>query len=107
MAKQEIIKRARTEKRTQLTEMEAKLLLKEAGLNVVETKLATSKDEALSISEMLGFPVAIKISSIDVLHKSDAGGVKLGVKPKSKSLKPMTTSWNPSRRHILAQRSKV
>jgi acyl-CoA synthetase (NDP forming) len=82
VAEQEIIKRARTEKRTQLTEIEAKQLLKDAGINVVETKLATSNEEAISVSESLGFPVAMKISSVDVLHKSDAGGVKLGIKTK-------------------------
>jgi acyl-CoA synthetase (NDP forming) len=46
----------------------------------VETKLATSKEQAVAISQKLGFPVALKIASTDVIHKSDAGGVKLGLK---------------------------
>ena len=50
---------------------------------MVETKLATSKEEAIAMSENLGFPVAIKIASADVLHKSDAGGVKLGLRNKT------------------------
>jgi acyl-CoA synthetase (NDP forming) len=80
MAGQQIIQKARKEGRTLLTEIEAKELLKGAGINVVETKLATSKEKAVAISQKLGFPVALKIASADVVHKSDAGGVKLGLK---------------------------
>jgi acetate---CoA ligase (ADP-forming) subunit beta len=80
MAGQKIIEKARKEGRTLLTEIEAKELLKEAGISVVETKLATSKEQAVAISQKLGFPIALKIASADVVHKSDAGGVKLGLK---------------------------
>jgi len=62
-----------------LTEVESKELLKKAGIPVIETKLARSKNEAISISKEVGFPVVLKISSPDVIHKSDAGGVKLGL----------------------------
>jgi len=62
-----------------LTEVESKELLKKAGIPVVETKLARSKKEAISISREMGFPVVLKISSPDVVHKSDSGGVKLGL----------------------------
>jgi len=79
-ARQQIINRARSEGRSLLTEIEAKELLKQAGVSVVDTKLATSKEEASSISKELGFPVVLKIVSPDVVHKSDAGGVKLGLK---------------------------
>lgn len=80
MAGQEIIQKARKEGRTLLTEIEAKELLKGAGINVVDTRLATSKEKAVAISQKLGFPVVLKIASADVVHKSDAGGVKLGLK---------------------------
>ena len=63
-----------------LTEVEAKDLLKQAGINVIETRLATSKEQALSIARQLGFPVALKIASPDIIHKTDAGGVELGLK---------------------------
>jgi len=71
---------ARTEGRTMLTEIEAKRLLKNAGINVVDTRLATSKEQAVTIAKEMGFPVVMKIASADVVHKSDAGGVKLGLK---------------------------
>ena len=80
MTGQNIIEKARKEKRTLLSEIEAKQLLKEAGIAVVETRLATSKEKAIAISEKLGFPVVMKIASVDVVHKSDVGGVKLGLK---------------------------
>jgi acyl-CoA synthetase (NDP forming) len=76
---QEVTGRARSEGRSLLTEVEAKEVLKQAGISVVETRLATSRDEAVSISQQLGFPVVLKIASSDVVHKSDAGGVKLGL----------------------------
>ncbi len=79
MTGQEIIDRARSEGRTLLTEVEAKDLLKQAGINVVDTRLASSREEAISISQELGFPVVLKIASSDVVHKSDAGGVELGL----------------------------
>jgi acyl-CoA synthetase (NDP forming) len=75
-----IIEQARAEGRTLLTEIEAKELLKTAGISVVETKLAVSREQAIEISQKLGFPVALKIASADVIHKTDAGGVKLGLK---------------------------
>ncbi len=80
MTGREIIDKARSEGRAVLTEIEAKELLKQSGVNVVDTRLATSKEKVVSISEKLGFPVALKITSPDVVHKSDAGGVKLGLK---------------------------
>jgi acyl-CoA synthetase (NDP forming) len=62
-----------------LTEVESKELLKKAGIPVVEARLARSKKEAIAISREMGFPVVLKISSSDVVHKSDSGGVKLGL----------------------------
>lgn len=67
------------ENRTLLTEVEAKELLRKAGIPIVETRLARTKKEALSISQELGFPVVMKIMSPDIVHKSDIGGVKLGL----------------------------
>jgi acyl-CoA synthetase (NDP forming) len=74
-----IMKRAREEGRTVLTEFESKRILKRAGVPVVETKLARNQKEAVSISQKIGFPVVLKIVSPDVVHKTDAGGVKLGL----------------------------
>ncbi|MBM3118751.1 MAG: acetyl-CoA synthetase [Chloroflexi bacterium] len=79
MTKNEILKQARKDNRTQLTEIESKELLKEAEIPVVEAKLARTKKEAVAMSKRIGFPVVLKIVSPDVIHKSDSGGVKLGL----------------------------
>jgi len=70
---------ARTQGRAVLTEIESKELLKQAGIPVVETRLARSKKEAITMSKELGFPVVLKIASPDIVHKSDSGGVRLGL----------------------------
>lgn len=57
-----------------LTEIESKKLLKQAGTNAAEYKLAKSEDEAIVIGRNIGFPVVLKIASPDITHKSDAGG---------------------------------
>ena len=79
MVMDEIIAAARKEERTSLTELESKQILKEAGINTTEIKLARTKEEAVSHSKELGFPIALKIVSPDILHKTDVGGVKLGL----------------------------
>jgi acyl-CoA synthetase (NDP forming) len=86
MTKQSI-EQARREGRVLLTEVEAKELLRETGVSIVETRLATSKKEAVEIGKELGFPVALKIASPDVVHKSDVGGVKLGLKTATQVMK--------------------
>lgn len=80
MSIEEIIAQARKAGRKYLTEIEAKELLKNGGISVVQTRLATSKEQALALAKELHFPLVLKISSPDILHKSDAGGVKLGIR---------------------------
>ncbi len=56
---------------------------REAGINCSDTRLATTKDEAVALSEEMGYPVVLKISSVDITHKSDAGGVKVNLSDKA------------------------
>jgi acetate---CoA ligase (ADP-forming) subunit beta len=63
-----------------LTEIESKNVIKDAGIAVTETRLAVGLKEALKISKEIGFPVVLKIASPDITHKTDAGGVKTGLK---------------------------
>ena len=74
-----VLAQARSEGRTLLTEVEAKQLLDHAGVPVVKTVLATTLDEAKQKSEEIGYPVVLKIVSADISHKSDVGGVKIGL----------------------------
>ncbi len=80
MAVPQIVETAKREGRNLLTEIEAKDMLRQAGMSVVDTRLAKSRDEAVAISRELHFPVALKIASPDVVHKTDAGGVKLNLR---------------------------
>lgn len=74
-----IIGLARHEGRLTLTELESKELIAQAGIEIVETRLARTKKEAISIAREIGFPVVLKIVSPDITHKSDSGGVKLNL----------------------------
>jgi acyl-CoA synthetase (NDP forming) len=75
----EIIEKARREGRVVLTEMESKQLLTCLGIRTTKMRLATSRDEAVAVSREVGYPCVLKISSPDIVHKSDAGGVKVGL----------------------------
>jgi acyl-CoA synthetase (NDP forming) len=77
MLSEQILKQAEQENRTQLTEVESKEFLQEAGIPVIETKLTRTKKTAISTSKKMGFPVVLKVASPDIIHKSDSGGVKL------------------------------
>jgi len=73
------IAEARAAGRTLLTEVESKQLLHDAGVPVTLSRLATTADEAASTASALGFPIVLKIVSPDIAHKSDVGGVALGL----------------------------
>jgi acetyltransferase len=74
-----IIEGAMQERRKVLTEMESKALLSAFNIPVAKTMVAHSPNEALLIAQQLGFPVAMKVNSHDITHKSDAGGVLLNL----------------------------
>jgi acetyltransferase len=76
----QVIEKARMEGRTSLTEIEAKDVFSFYGLPVTSTKLAKSEEEAVKLAKEIGFPIVMKIVSPEILHKSDAGGVKVNIK---------------------------
>jgi len=74
-----IISKALSEGRTVLLEPEAKKLCSHYGIPVPKSRLVKSLDEAIKATQEIGFPVVVKIVSEDILHKSDAGCVVVGV----------------------------
>ena len=74
-----IIENVLTERRKVLTEMESKALLSAFHIPVTQTILARSANEAMMIATQLGYPVALKIDSPDISHKSDVNGVALNL----------------------------
>jgi len=76
----EVIAAVRRAGRTLLTEAESKRLLAAYGIPTVETRVATSLDEAVQHAVALGFPVAVKLHSETLTHKTDVGGVQLDLR---------------------------
>jgi acetyltransferase len=76
-AARSIVEQAFREHRAILSEPEAKSLLAAYGIPVVATRQVDSVEDAMRAAQDLGFPVALKILSPDVTHKSDVGGVAL------------------------------
>lgn len=71
--------RVRSEGRIELGELEAREVIEAYGMRLPKSFLAQSPEEAAEIAARLGFPVVMKISSPDILHKSDIGGVRIGI----------------------------
>jgi acetyltransferase len=82
-----IIKNCIAEGRLKLGEIEGGKLLECYGFKILPAGLAKTRDEAAGIAETLAFPVAMKIVSPQILHKSDAGGVALGIGDRETVLK--------------------
>ncbi len=75
----EIIEKARSAGRTVLTEAESKQLLADLGIRTTEMRLAATREEAVAAGRLIGYPCVLKVSSPDITHKSDAGGVKVAL----------------------------
>ena len=76
---QKIFTKAREEGRTQLPEMEALQVLEAYGFPVLKSGLAATSGDLPTICDQVGFPLVMKIASPDILHKTDIGGVEVGV----------------------------
>src|SRR5689334_21287813 len=74
-----ILDQALADGRTSLSAPEAKRVADAYGIPTPGEGLATTAEEAASLASEIGFPVVCKISSPDILHKTDAGGVVVGV----------------------------
>ncbi len=73
------ITKARAEGRVFLTEIESKEIIRGLGIPTTEIKLATTNEQAVALAKEIGLPVVLKIVSTDIIHKSDVGGVKVGL----------------------------
>ena len=75
-----IVEKALLDKRSMLSEPEARAMLHAYGIPTVETRVARDIGEAASAAAEIGFPVVLKILSPDISHKSDVGGVALDIR---------------------------
>lgn len=76
---QKIIETALAENRAALMEHESKDLIAAYGIQSAQYGVANTPEEAVEIAQKIGFPVVCKIVSPDILHKTDAGGIKLNL----------------------------
>jgi len=74
-----IIKSYRSRNMLEIGEFDAKTIMESYGLNIPEGHFASTSEEAINFANEMDYPVAMKISSPDILHKSDLGGVKIGL----------------------------
>lgn len=87
---EDIIGKAKSENRNVLTEFDSKIILDSVGIPITKQKLVTSKEGIEGIKaacQTIGFPVVMKLIAEDIVHKSDAGAVKLNIKDASEAEK--------------------
>jgi len=101
-----IIAAALKEGRNHLLEPEAKRICREYGIHTPRSKLAADPKEALAAAKFLGFPVALKVVSEDIIHKTEAGCVMLDVENPSE-LKVAYTKVLRNARHHFREKSSL
>ena len=80
LAAKKIFDKVKKEKRPNLLEEEGQEVLKAYGLPLPKSALAKTEADAIKIAKQIGYPVVMKIASPQIIHKSDAGGVKVNLK---------------------------
>ncbi len=98
-----VITAALREKRSLLSELEAKEVLKAYAIPVVDTRAVSNVDEALAAAQEIGYPVALKILSPDISHKSDVGGVALSLRNASALAAAAGTMWRTAKSGVPTQ----
>jgi len=112
--------KTRAEGRHNMNEVECADILRAYGFVLPGNKLCATADEAVAYAESIGYPVVMKIASPDILHKSDAGGVKVGVANagavrdnfatilnNAKAYKADATIWGVSMQQMVTQGKEV
>lgn len=74
-----VFEKVRSEGRASVGDAETRQILKAFNLRIPRSKIAKNPDEAIEIAREIGYPVVLKIASPDILHKTDVGGVKVGL----------------------------
>jgi acetate---CoA ligase (ADP-forming) subunit beta len=84
-----------------IPEIDAQALLKGYGIACPATEMVTTRDECLLAGERIGFPLVIKVHSRQIVHKSDVGGVIVGIE----SARQLEQSYDALMRNVAARRS--
>ncbi|MFW9953112.1 MAG: acetate--CoA ligase alpha subunit [Candidatus Thorarchaeota archaeon] len=97
---EDIIKRVREDGRRILLGSEAHAIAEAYNIPVAKIRLATSSEEAKNLANELGYPVVMKISSPDIVHKTDIGGIKIGLKTPEEVESAFVEILDNARRHV-------
>jgi acetyl coenzyme A synthetase (ADP forming)-like protein len=76
----DLFERVNAEGRVSMGDFESREVLKAYGMQIPASEIAANPEEAIEIATRIGFPVVLKIASPDILHKTDVGGVKVGLR---------------------------
>ena len=94
-----LLEKVRQEGRQSLTAPEGKLLCDAYGIPVPKEALATSAGHAATLARSIGFPVVMKVVSPDILHRTEAGGVVVGIKTADEAKAAYARILANARRH--------
>ena len=110
----------RKDGRQTIGDTEAQAILKAYGITIPKSKVAATPDEAVAYCQEIGYPVVMKIASPDILHKSDVGGIIVGVKDdqearqafdtliqRAKAHKPEATIWGAQIQEMVTNAREV
>jgi acetyltransferase len=75
----QVFDKARSEGRVSVGDAEARAILQAYSLRIPRSEIATTPEEAVGLATDIGYPVVLKVASPDILHKTDVGGVKVGL----------------------------
>jgi acyl-CoA synthetase (NDP forming) len=98
MTTRDILSQAVTTGRENLGGGECRAIFKEAGLPMNASVFAKTRDEAAAAGDQMGYPVVMKIVSAQVVHKTEAGGVKLGIRSRDE----LVAAWDEMMKKVLA-----
>lgn len=97
---EKILDQARSEGRVTLGEAEARGVVAAYGIPIPTSRLARTSQEAIEIAQDIGYPVAMKIASPDILHKSDVGGIQLNLETPDDVRNAFDLILNRARQHL-------
>lgn len=96
----ERISDVRKEGRVELLESESRQILDAVGLELPSSGIATTQDQAVKVAREIDFPVVLKVESKDIVHKTEAGGVKLDLKNEKEVRAAYKTILSSSKKHF-------
>jgi len=90
----------RADHRTAIGDTEAQTIMKAYGITTPQSDVAPTPDDAVRLARQIGYPVVMKIASPDILHKSDVGGIIVGVQNDDAAREAFATLVARAKQHV-------